>query len=1192
MVNGTTTLVSVNTSGATGNGNSDKFHFTPDCRYVVFQSDATDLVPNDSNGSTDVFVRDLVNGTTTLVSVNSAGTGPGNAGSDNATITPDGRYVVFESSATNLVANDTTGGINVFVRDLVAGTTTLVSVNQAGTGPGNSSAQDASISDDGRYVAFDSSASNLVNGDDNGASDVFVRDLVAGTTTLVSVNSAGTGSGNGASQYPALSGDGRHVVFQSAAGNLTSGSGPTSTYENVYLRDLTTGTTVLLDQHAVKYGYVMDQEYALSGDGQHVALGAAGDDLTPGDYNSYQDVYIWSAPMGANPGGPYFVPEGSSVTLDGSASTDSNSTIVSYEWDYHYNGTSFTVDATGVKPTFSAASVDGPQTLTIALRITDQLGMQSIATTTVSITNPAPTATLSNNGPITAGNAVTVSFSNASGSPDDTQAGFHYSIALAAANLAGSYASAGTSASPQITINTAGSNTVFGRILDDDGGFTDYTTTVTVNPAAAAKYLISAALTTIAGNSLAFSVTAQDQFGNTATGYGGTLSFTSSDAKAALPANYSFIAADQGVHSFTATLKTAGTQSLTATDTNTASITGTQTGIVVSPAAISAFGVAGYPSPAVAGVSQNFTVTALDAYGNTVTGYTGMVHFTSSDPQAIRPAEYTFTTSDAGVHTFSATLKTAGSQSITTTDPTANVSGSQTGILINPASVSSLTVTSYPSPTTAGQSQNFTVTALDPYGNKATGFVDTVHFTSSDGQAILPADYTFTSSDAGVHVFSATLKTAGAQSITAKDTSNPASVSGTQSGISVSPAATAVFVLTGFPSPTTAGVSQSFTVTAEDSYGNTTTGYIGKVHVTSSDHQAALPADYTFTATDAGVYAFTATLKTAGAQSIMATDTTTASITGSQTGISVNAAAAKALVVSGYASPTTAGVSQNFSVTARDAYGNTATGYTGKVHFTSSDGQAALPADYTFAATDAGIHTFSAALKTAGTQSITATDTTTASISGSQTGISVKAAAASVFVVVGFPSPTTAGIAHTFTVTAKDAYGNVAIGYAGTVHFSSTDKQAALPADYTFTAADAGVHSFSATLKTAGSQSITATDTKTASLTGSQTGISVVAAAAFRLLIAAPASASAGKSFTITVSVVDAYGNVVTGYRGTIHFASSDHRGILPADYTFTGADNGVHSFAVTFKSRGNQSLTATDTKTSSIKGSASVTVT
>jgi hypothetical protein len=190
--------------------------------------------------------------------------------------------------------------------------------------------------------------------------------------------------------------------------------------------------------------------------------------------------------------------------------------------------------------------------------------------------------------------------------------------------------------------------------------------------------------------------------------------------------------------------------------------------------------------------------------------------------------------------------------------------------------------------------------------------------------------------------------------------------------------------------------------------------------------------------------------------------------------------------VAAFPSPIQAGVAGSFAVTVLDAFGNIATSYRGTIHFSSSDNQATLPANYTFTAADGGVHTFSSTLKTAGNQSLVATDTVTSSIAGAL-AITVQPAAASILRVTGFPSPTQAGVAGNFTVTALDAFGNVATGFRGTIHFSSSDSQATLPANYTFTAADGGVHTFSATLKTIGSQSLIATDTKTKSIAGTQT---------------------------------------------------------------------------------------------------------
>jgi hypothetical protein len=296
---------------------------------------------------------------------------------------------------------------------------------------------------------------------------------------------------------------------------------------------------------------------------------------------------------------------------------------------------------------------------------------------------------------------------------------------------------------------------------------------------------------------------------------------------------------------------------------------------------------------------------------------------------------------------------------------------------------------------------------------------------------------------------------------------------------------------------------------------------------------------------------------------------------------------ASSLAVSGFPSPIQAGASGSFMVTALYADGSTDTGYAGTVVFTSSDAQAALPAAYTFTAADAGRHTFSASLKTVGTRSITAADTRTASLSGTDGGITVGPAAASQLVVSGYPSPTTAGASHAFVVTAEDRYANVATGYTGTVYFTSSDARAGLPANYSFSASDAGVHTFSATLKTAGTQSITAADTAASSLTGTDGGIVVNPAAASKFVISAPPSVNPGAPFGLTVTVEDAYGNVVTGYAGTIHFSSTDKTATLPATYTFAAADKGVHTFTgLILRKKGRQSITITDTRNSLLTGS------
>ncbi len=196
------------------------------------------------------------------------------------------------------------------------------------------------------------------------------------------------------------------------------------------------------------------------------------------------------------------------------------------------------------------------------------------------------------------------------------------------------------------------------------------------------------------------------------------------------------------------------------------------------------------------------------------------------------------------------------------------------------------------------------------------------------------------------------------------------------------------FLFSGFPSPTTAGEAQTLTVTAVDDRGNPLSNYTGTVHITSSDAQADLPADYTFTAADNGTHTFTVTLKSAGTQSVTVTDTGPTTFSGTQQGIVVNPDSAVTLQVSGFPSIAT-GDYGYVRVSAADAYGNAATHYAGTIHFTSSDGQAVLPGDYTFSEWDYGTAYFSASLATVGTQSLTVTDTVTPGFTATQSGIRV-----------------------------------------------------------------------------------------------------------------------------------------------------------------------------------------------------------
>jgi hypothetical protein len=299
------------------------------------------------------------------------------------------------------------------------------------------------------------------------------------------------------------------------------------------------------------------------------------------------------------------------------------------------------------------------------------------------------------------------------------------------------------------------------------------------------------------------------------------------------------------------------------------------------------------------------------------------------------------------------------------------------------------------------------------------------------------------------------------------------------------------FQVSGVPATATAGSSFRLTLTALDANGNLVTGYRGTVHFTATDAGATLPKDYTFTAADNGSHTFTGlVLVTAGNQTVKAADTANAGVSGSASALVSPAAASHFRLVA--PAGVTAGTAFAATVTALDPYGNTATGYTGAVRFTSSDSRAVLPAFYRFTAGNAGVHTFTGlVLKTAAAQSLTVTDTARTTVTGRQTGIQVSPGAAWVLLLFGFPSTTTAGTPQTFWVLLRDAYGNTATGYTGTVRFGSSDPHALLPASYTFTKADKGRHTFTATLRTRGTQSLTATDTVSRTLGGSEMKISV-----------------------------------------------------------------------------------------------------
>jgi hypothetical protein len=342
-VSGTTERVSLTSAGTQANGGSFNADTSATGQYVVFMSFATDLVAGDSNGLTDVFIRDRTNGTTQLISIGLAGAG-GNGISGYPRISPDGELVVFRSIADNLVANDTNGVYDCFIQNVATGARTRlltstgdefnadceeavisngtrrvaleseatnivpgdtngtsdifvvtgsnnsvqrVSVSSGGV-EGNGNSLQPSVSDSGLFIAFTSFANNLVLSDTNNVADIFVHNLATGNTRRVSVTSSGEAA-NGQSIQPFISQDGRYVLFSSTATNLPGGTGG---FYQLYIHDRVTGITELVSKDANgNPGNDSSTAAALSSNNQIVVFESDASNLVPDDTNLVNDIF-------------------------------------------------------------------------------------------------------------------------------------------------------------------------------------------------------------------------------------------------------------------------------------------------------------------------------------------------------------------------------------------------------------------------------------------------------------------------------------------------------------------------------------------------------------------------------------------------------------------------------------------------------------------------------------------------------------------------------------------------------------------------------------------------------------------------------------------------------------------------------------------------------------------------------------
>jgi Ca2+-binding RTX toxin-like protein len=285
---GAVVRASVNAAGTQGNSEAWRPSISGDGRYVVFISNSTNLIAGETNGFIgDAVLKDLQTGSLTRVSTSAAGV-QSNVSAELPGISANGLFVVFQTHADNLVAGDGNGTVDIFVKNVQTGAITLAS-SDAGGNEGNNASQYADISADGRYVVFESFATNLVAGDTNEYGEIFLKDIVTGAIALVSTD-AGGNRGNNASTRPSISADGRYVAFSSNATNLVVGD---TGIEDIYVKDMLTGAIERVSvNEAGQSGNAASSGPAISGDGRTVAFMSAASNLVAGDTNANFDVFV------------------------------------------------------------------------------------------------------------------------------------------------------------------------------------------------------------------------------------------------------------------------------------------------------------------------------------------------------------------------------------------------------------------------------------------------------------------------------------------------------------------------------------------------------------------------------------------------------------------------------------------------------------------------------------------------------------------------------------------------------------------------------------------------------------------------------------------------------------------------------------------------------------------------------------
>ena len=820
-----------------------------------------------------------------------------------------------------------------------------------------------------------------------------------------------------------------------------------------------------------------------------------------------------------------------------------------------------------------------------------------------------------------------------------------------AASLRRSTAFGGTNG----TINGFANNAVVAPLSETEGSFQKLLITMPGHTFVAGVGNTNTASSIVSNASSTIGVRAVDQYFNVVTSRTDVVQLTTNDVNAAFTTNN--VALVAGVRSFTgARLRTAGnatTISASTGDNTKDDISGLTT---VIPAAYSKLlvllpgetynpgttsGKINTPTSITSGQTVDVQVRATDAYSNTITSISDVVSLSSNDVNATMPGSVSLS---GGVATFNGvSLVTAGSRTLTANDATNAKTGTSASLTVSPGAYSKLLVrlpgeTLAPGTATgktgtataidAGTAVTAAVFAVDAYNNRVVGNSDIIAITSTDANATLPASAALPAS--GTRNFTITLRTPGTMTVTASNTINGSIVAGNSDINVIGGVFTKLQILlpgetadpgsatgkTGAPDPQVAGVPFTVRVRAVDGAWNLINGVTDVVRLTSTDLNATMPSDLAMEAD--GEVEFTVTLITGGNRTITASDFTDPSKTANTSpNVLVNAGAYAKLLVrlpgetlapgtatgkTGTPTAINAGTQIAAAVFAVDAYNNRVAGNSDIIAITSNDANATIPASAALAAS--GTRNFNVTLRSPGTITVTASNSTNGSVLAGSSDINViggvftklqillpgeTADPGSVTGKTGAPNPQVAGVPFTVRVRAVDGAWNLINGVTDVVRLTSTDLNATMPADLAMEAD--GEIEFSVTLITGGSRTITASDFTDPSKTANTSAAVAIGANSFvklQILLpgeqaapgtisgktGAPTDRSSGTAFNATVNAVDAYWNRVA-VSPTIAITTTDGNATLPANAALSAA--GTRNFSVTLRTLGSATVTATD---------------